>query len=784
MKGNTECAKAGNGDTSGLPLEVPARWLTAAEEAAIEAEFQALLEDARKITPRPDPTVLRTAFEFAHERHSGQRRDSGEPYIVHPLAVARIVASLGLDQVSLVSALCHDILEMTPTTREEMERRFGSEVLRVVEGVTKVEYHVSKISLGETGQQEAAQPAAEGATVSPRAEVRSSGRIANLRHFILAMVEDLRVIPVKLADRLHNMRTLDAKDAQARARIALETEQIYAPLAHRVGIWQLKWELEDLAFKHRQPAEYRRVAELVEQTRAERQKEVDEAVRILRDHLHARGLTNAHVTGRAKHLYSVYRKMVTQNLAITDIYDLVAIRVIVDTRAQCYEAFGYVSEIWPSIPNTFADYIANRKSNLYQSLHVKVRGPQGKPIEIQIRTWDMHRTAEFGLAAHWAYKEAGDEGKASADADRRISQLRRMLFELAQEPSDTDFYRTVLQDLFGDHVIVFTPKGDPIELPKGATVLDFAYRIHTDVGTHAIGARIGGRFVDLSHECRSGDTIEVVTRSSNTPSLDWLTIAKTTYARSKIKGYFRKLTFDDNVVRGRAVLQAEAERAGVEPQRLRDESLQEIAPSLNHVGARELLAAIGNGTLSVHRVVRKLAPAAQPSHPGGARSRLRLGNAAGLEVSLDGTTNVHYARCAACFPIPGDNVVGYSSRLGTLKLHRAECTELARLADAEPERILRDVVYAGRLGQKFIVRMLVYGTDRVGLLADVSRVISDTGVNIRSNRTYTRRSGRAVLEYMIEVPNTEEYNLLAQRITALADVLSVERPAGSIGKRE
>lgn len=742
-----------------------------ADEELIEREFNTLLDDIDRGPIEVDANVVRRAYEYARDKHRGQRRDSGEPYVLHPIAVARIISQLPLDQTSVLAALLHDVLEMTDATPEEIKTLFDAHVLRVVQGVTKAEYHVSRVPLvapsgSITGPEEASEQ-----PVRTQGK-RFSANIRNLRHFLLAIVEDFRVIPVKLADRLHNMRTLDSKLPEAQRRIALETQHIYAPLAHRVGIWQLKAELEDLAFKYIEPEQYRRIAELVAATREERIGEVQEAIKTLEKHLASRGLPNAQVTGRAKHLYSIYRKMREQNLDFADIYDLVAIRVIVDTRPQCYEVLGYVSELWHPIDKSFADYIANPKSNMYQSIHIKVYGPRQKPMEVQIRTWEMHETAEFGLAAHWAYREKGEQGRADDLLDRRVSELRRILLESSELKTDADFYQSVLKDVFGDQVIVFTPKGEPHSLPKGATALDFAYRIHTQVGHTAVGARVGDRYVELSYECQNGDIIEIDTRKNASPSLDWLQIAKTTHARSKIKAYFRKLSFDENLERGRQLLSAELQKAGLDPQLASEEKLQQIAAELNHPGPRELLASIGNGTLSTPRVLRKLAPPTTPV----VTKRKAPKPAREDDIIIFGSDDIKHSRAICCRPLPGDEVAAYLSRTKGAIIHRAECPNLAHFMAREPDRIVHHCSYKPR-EQLYLTAICVECNDRTWLLTDVARAISEMGVYIQGSGTRTNKSRRrALLKFIVELKSAEQYNLLADRLLAMTDVISVYRP--------
>jgi len=593
----------------------------------------------------------------------------------------------------------------------------------------------------------------------------------------MAMARDLRVVIIKLADRLHNMRTLWAMPPDHQVRTALETEQVFAPLAHRVGIWQMKWELEDLVFRYAYPAEYERVAKLVAQTRADRQSEVDEAVRILKEAFAREGLPEAHITGRPKHLYSIYQKMQHQDLDFDDIYDLVAVRVIVHTRPQCYQALGIVSGVWTPIPTMYSDYISRSKTNLYQSIHVKVIGPHAKPVEIQIRTWDMHRTAEFGVAAHWAYKEHGDGAKAQEQFDKRMSWLRRELFEWPLDAPDSGtFLRQVAQNLFSDQVFVFTPKGDVMDLPAGATVVDFAYRIHSDVGDRAIGARVNGKFVPLAHSFKNGDVVEVITRANGAPGRDWLSLAKTAHARSKIKGYFRRVMLAENIERGRALLQREAEKMGIERSALRDEALGPIAQTLNLPSETELYAALGYGSLGVVAVLNRLAPDRQEPERRPQASRGRSSDSH-LRVTVGSVDNIAFKRARCCQPIPDDKVLGYVTRSEGLALHRAECPNALHFLKVEAERIIA-VEYSGMPGQVYNVFLRITTADRRGLLGDIGDVFAEHGVMITQMHTKSKRDHTATLDVEAEIRDLAHLAKLEAGLQRLPDVISVERPMG------
>jgi GTP pyrophosphokinase len=757
----------------------------ARSRALVEEQFDALLRTVAEHRPDINLDRIRTAFQFADRAHNGQLRKTGDPFITHPIAVAQILAETQMDEATITAALLHDVVEDCKVPIEDIREHFGPEVASLVDGVTSLKSIGRDVFSGEalaTASSGSATGVSAGSAADDQAVIRTARRhdiakrAANLRKLLMAMANDLRVVIIKLADRLHNMRTLYAMSPEHQLRTALETEQVFAPLAHRVGIWHMKAELEDLAFQYAYPQEYARVEQLVAQTRAERQSEVDEAVRILRETLVREGLPDAHVTGRPKHLYSIYQKMQQQSLDFDDIYDLVALRVIVHTRAQCYQALGIVSSIWTPIPTMYSDYIARSKTNLYQSIHIKVIGPHNKPVEVQIRTWDMHRTAEFGVAAHWAYKEHGEGAKAKEQFDERMSWLRRQLFEWPLEAPDSGtFLRQVVQNLFSDQVFVFTPKGDVMDLPAGATIIDFAYRIHSDVGDHAIGARIHGKFVPLAHVLKNGDVVEVITRANSTPGRDWLALAKTAHARAKIKAYFRRVMMTENIERGRALLQREAEKLGIERSALRDEALAPIAQMLNLPGETELYAALGYGSLGVTAVLNRLQPAKPATDRAGVAERRGRSDDRNLRVTVGSLDNISFKRARCCLPIPSDRVIGYVTRSGGLALHRVECPNAQRLLQTEPERVT-DVTYSGEPGQVYSVPLLIKTADRTGLLADIGDIFAEQSVMITRVNTVSHPDNTAVLQLSADIHNLEQLARLEAALLRLPDVISVERP--------
>ncbi|MFA0736107.1 MAG: hypothetical protein OGMRLDGQ_002607 [Candidatus Fervidibacter sp.] len=616
-----------------------------------------LLERVKRIRPTADLELIEHAYHFADWAHSGQTRLSGEPYITHPWNVALIVADMGLDDPSIAAALLHDVVEDTEVEMATIVQEFGEEVARLVEGVTKLrrlQFH--------TFRQE---------------------QVENLRKVLVAMAQDVRVILIKLADRLHNLRTLDPLPEEKRKATALETLQIYAPIAHRLGIWRIKWELEDLAFKHLDPVAYRELARKVEKKRSERVHLIEKAIQQLQRALAEAGL-EATVQGRPKHLWSIYQKMQREGVDIDRIYDLIALRVIVNTEAECYLALGVVHKLWAPLPGMFTDYIAKPKPNGYQSLHTKVVGPDGEIMEVQIRTWEMHRNAEYGIAAHWRYKEVGDEPQRKPDAlDQALAWLRELM-EMNRDIRDaSEFTRSVIGDLFRDQVFVFTPKGDVIDLPKGSTPIDFAYRIHTEIGHRCIGAKVNGKLVPLDYQLQTGDVVEIITsKHPKGPSPDWLRFVKTSLARNRIKRYLKEQSYAENLQRGRELLAEALEKAGLSlGEVLESGKLDELAKAYQLQNANDLLAAIGWGSVSVQSVVNKLKPPAP-------KPRVTVVNPTEAVTlpARKGTLLYRLAKC--CTPVPNDPIVGYISRGRGIIVHRTDCRNIIRLQEAEPERIV------------------------------------------------------------------------------------------------
>ncbi|MEZ8218548.1 GTP pyrophosphokinase [Candidatus Fervidibacteria bacterium JGI MDM2 SSWTFF-3-K9] len=701
-----------------------------------------LLERVKRIRPNANLELIEHAYHFADWAHSGQTRLSGEPYITHPWNVALIVADMGLDDPSIAAALLHDVVEDTEVEMATIVQEFGEEVARLVEGVTKLrrlQFH--------TFRQE---------------------QVENLRKVLVAMAQDVRVILIKLADRLHNLRTLDPLPEEKRKATALETLQIYAPIAHRLGIWRIKWELEDLAFKHLDPIAYRELARKVEKKRSERVHLIEKAIQQLQVALAEAGL-EASVQGRPKHLWSIYQKMQREGVDIDRIYDLIALRVIVNTEAECYLALGVVHKLWAPLPGMFTDYIAKPKPNGYQSLHTKVVGPDGEIMEVQIRTWEMHRNAEYGIAAHWRYKEVGDEPQRKPDAlDQALAWLRELM-EMNQDIRDaSEFTRSVIGDLFRDQVFVFTPKGDVIDLPKGSTPVDFAYRIHTEIGHRCIGAKVNGKLVPLDYQLQTGDVVEIITsKHPKGPSPDWLRFVKTSLARNRIKRYLKEQSYAENLQRGRELLAEALEKAGLSlGEVLESGKLDELAKAYQLQNANDLLAAIGWGSVSVQSVVNKLKPPAPKP-----RVTVVSPTEAVSLPTRKGTLLYRLAKC--CTPVPNDPIVGYISRGRGIIVHRTDCRNIVRLQESEPERIVA-LDWGFPLSEPVMARLRVVAYDRIGLLSDVSNAISSKGVSIISNRSITK-DGLAYFDLGIIVPDAKTLQSVIESIQRLTDVVQVTR---------
>ncbi|MGZ4130726.1 MAG: RelA/SpoT family protein [Actinomycetota bacterium] len=703
--------------------------LRSGEPDTTPERLEALLRAVKAYNAKADLGLIRRAYFFAEAAHEGQFRLSGEPFIEHPLAVATIVAELGLDTTSLVAALLHDTVEDTPVTLEELDAEFGPEVVRIVDGLTKIE------TIGfKTREHEQAE---------------------NVRKMIVAMAGDIRVLLIKLADRLHNMRTLSALAPNKQRANATETLEIYAPLAHRLGVQQVKWELEDLSFKTLHPGPYHEIASLVEKRRGERQQYIDDVLHAARTRVREAGV-KAEVDGRPKHLYSIYEKMVVGGKEFNEIYDLAGVRVLVDSIRDCYGALGAIHSLWKPVPGRFKDYVAMPKSNMYQSLHTTVVGPQGRPIEVQIRTNEMHRTAEFGIAAHWRYKESRDGKKAREAAD--LAWLGQMLEWLKDMADPREFMEGLKIDLYGGQVFVFTPKGDVFNLPAGATPVDFAYAIHTEVGHRTIGAKVSGKLVPLDYELRTGDTIEVLTSKAQGegPSQDWLRFVKTPRARNKIRQWFSRERREDALGDGRDALQRLMRKQNVPFKRLAtEEALEQVAAEMKFPDLDSLYVGVGEGHVSPQSVIARLTrivsgttedDVTQPALARPVRVQ-RPDVTSGVVVPGSADVWVRLARC--CTPVPGDDIMGFVTRGQGVSVHRRDCPNAKALLN-EPERLM-DVTWRAGRPTSFVVAIQVEALDRTRLLSDVATVLSDHHVNIVSATSSVGRDRITNLRFTFEL---------------------------------
>lgn len=720
-------------------------------------DIEAVIRRASEYLPADRIPLVREAYEFAAECHDGQTRQTGDPYITHPLEVTAMVAGLELDASALAAALLHDVQEDCGVPNEVIAQKFGDEIARLVDGLTKLDKLPMHFS----------------ATDRPR----DSAQAQNLRKMFLAMAEDIRVVLIKLCDRLHNMRTLWAfKNVDKQHRIALETKEIYAPLANRLGVWQIKWELEDLAFRYLEPDKYRQIADLLASKREARERFIDEAAQVLRQHLGESGI-HAEVTGRAKHIYSIYQKMArysSEAKSFDQIYDLLAIRVFVDNVAECYHALGVIHALWRPIPGQFDDYIANPKDSRYQSLHTTVVGAGGRPLEIQIRTPEMHRVAEYGVAAHWRYKEGTrQQGKD----EERIAWLRQLLDWQRDMAGAEEFVESVKTDIFHDQVFVYTPKGAVLDMPAGATPLDFAYRIHTDLGHQTVGAKVNGRMVALNSSLRNGDVVEIIrSRTSKGPSRDWLNgnlgYVRTTHSREKIRQWFRRQERNENIERGRQLLEKEMRRLAVDV----SERQEQILQLFNYANWEDFLAALGYGGVSTSSIARRLgaliqeeeaaaepAPALPQKQPPAA-----LGSP-GLRVTGVGNLLTTMARC--CHPVPGDQIVGYVTRTRGVTVHRADCHNV--LNEDERERLVE--VEWGNAAKLYPVSVRIEAWDRVGLLRDITTVITEDKVNMVGVRTIENQDGSVTILATLETTGIEQLSRLLSRIEIIRGVRNTAR---------
>jgi guanosine-3',5'-bis(diphosphate) 3'-pyrophosphohydrolase len=698
---------------------------------------------------RLDIDAIQRAHELAVRAHEGQTRASGEKYVSHTIEVATILAQLRLDTDTIVAGLIHDTIEDTDISLRDVEQQFGAQVASIVDGVTKL----GKVEFRSATEQQ----------------------VENYRKMLLSMASDARVILVKLADRLHNMRTLEHLPENKRQRIALETREIYGPLAHRLGMAAIRWELEDLAFKFLEPEEYEALSRKVRQSRKAREREILEMQRPLQEALAAAGI-KCQVAGRPKHLWSIHRKIVTQSRSYEEIYDLMAMRVLTETLQDCYAALGVIHSEWTPLPERFHDYVATPKSNMYRSLHTTVFGPGGRRYEIQIRTEEMHRTAEYGIAAHWRYKEDAVAAGSSDEADEALTWFRQVLEWQQDTAEPEEFMEFLRMDLFRGEIFVFTPEGDVKALPMGATPIDFAYTVHSEVGHHCAGAKVNGRIAPLSRELKNGDAVEILTNAKQRPNRDWLAFVRTSRARQSIRHWLRKEEFDSAHKLGKDLLERELKKARLALPA--DAAAQaEAAVALGYRDLAHVHAALGRGDVGPTAVIRQFHPGhdpadvaqKEPSALSRLAARLRI---SGRGVRIQGMDNlmVRYSRC--CQPVPGDPVIGYVTRGRGVSIHREDCPNVLALS-RDPERRI-EIEWAAEKGDRFLVKLFMRGTDRRGLLSDVARAITDTGTDISHADMRTTEGGMHG-EFVVEVHDLAHLEKVRRAIGRVKGVLDVER---------
>ena len=746
--------------------------------------YDRLIKRVRMYHPNTDISMIEKAYHYAEEAHGNQRRKSGEPYIIHPLSVGLILSDLELDKETIVAGILHDVVEDTDETVEDITREFSAEVALLVDGVTK---------LGQLDFDK------------DRVEIQAE----NLRKMFLAMAKDIRVILIKLADRLHNMRTLKYMRPEKQIEKSRETQEIYAPLAQRLGISKIKVELDDLALKYLEPQAYKDLTYEINLRWAEREDYTEHLIEEVRKAVKKNEI-EATVEGRAKHIFSIYKKMKNQNKTLDQIYDLFAVRIIVDTIKDCYAALGVIHEMYTPIPGRFKDYIAMPKPNMYQSLHTTVIGPDGQPFEVQIRTYEMHRTSEYGIAAHWKYKESG-EGSSINNEEAKLSWLRQIL-EWQQDMSDNKEFMSLLKsdlNLFSDTVFCFTPTGDVKNLPKGSTTIDFAYSIHSAVGNRMVGAKVNGRLVPLDYEIKNGDRIEVITsQNSKGPSTDWLKNVHSTQAKNKINQWFRQAEKEENILHGKDLLAAKAKEKGIEWSKLDVKEYREAA--LRRYGFHDwnaLLATVGHGGLTETRVITRMLQEYEKDHPLLATDEDVLRNVNQVEgdsASAEGATQqkpqtkprkhstngvrikgtpdlpVHFSKC--CNPVPGDEIVGYITRGRGITIHRTDCVNVMSIPEIEKNRMIECEWEADVLDNKtdetFDVTLRVFANNRTGLLVDLSKVFTEQDIDIQYINTRISKAGVATIELKFAIRGRDQLQLMIQKIRMIENVIDIQRATG------
>lgn len=715
---------------------------------------QMIMDRVKEYDPNADFDLIAKAYNYAVIAHGEQKRKSGEPYIIHPVEVALILTEIEMDSASICAALLHDVIEDTSFDYKNLEQEFGEEIAMLVEGVTKL----SRINF----------------------KTREEAQAENLRKMFLAMANDIRVVLIKLADRLHNMRTLNYQPESRQKQIAQETMDIFAPLAHRLGVFKFKWQLEDLAFLYLQPEMYHEVAQRLKTKRKEREAYVNALIQQIRKGLEQIGI-EGDIAGRPKNIYSIYKKMLKQDKSIDEIYDKIAIRVIVDTVPECYGVLGIIHTMWKPLPGRFKDYIATPKPNMYQSLHTTLIGQGGEPFEVQIRTWEMHLTAESGIAAHWHYKQDGSPKDRDKKFDEKLAWLRRIL-EWQQDVNDgSEFMESLKTDLFEDTVFIFTPKGDVIELPKGSCPVDFAYRVHTEVGHKCTGARVNGRIVPLDYQLSNGDIVEIITsKSSLGPTRGWLDFVKTSSARSRIKAWFKRSQRQENVLKGHELLEAELRKRHLDSKELLKEGkLSEVLERFSLSTLDDLFSAVGDGSLTANQVANRIKESYFPNAlvediintplvtTGLGRERVTR------SLRVKGVDDIVIRLAHCCNPLPGDKVLGYITRGRGVSVHRTDCPNMQNYLRNESNRIL-EMEWTSDKGN-YMVGIEIDAIDRDRLTSDVMTLIADMRIPVNSVFSRATKNGLAVMNLKLEILDMTQLHTVKQRLQKVKGVQDIRR---------
>ena len=745
-----------------------------------EELYQDLISRVRRYHPSDDISMIEKAYKIAYAAHEGQVRKSGEPYIIHPLCVAIILADLELDKETIEAGLLHDVVEDTIMTEEEIEKEFGPDVALLVDGVTKLQQINFPSDKGNGDNKTADQQ-----------EMQAE----NLRKMFLAMAKDIRVIMIKLADRLHNMRTLKYQPPAKQQKIARETMEIYAPIAQRLGISKIKVELDDLSLKYLEPDVYYDLVDKIAVRRSEREEYIQQIVDEVTEHMKNAGI-KSQIDGRVKHFFSIYKKMKNQSKTLDQIYDLFAVRIIVDSVKDCYAALGVIHEMYKPIPGRFKDYIAMPKPNMYQSLHTTVIGSSGQPFEIQIRTMEMHKAAEYGIAAHWKYKEASDGKKVAAQEEEKLAWLRQIL-EWQRDMSDNKEFMNLLKsdlDLFSDSVYCFTPTGDVKTLPAGSTPIDFAYSVHTAVGNKMIGARVNGKLVTIDYEIQNGDRIEILTsQNSKGPSRDWLNLVKSTQAKNKINQWFKNEFKEENIVKGKEMLLAYCKAKSINISEIMKPPYMEA--QMKKYGFKDwesLLAAVGHGGLKEGQILNRMQELYDKDHPKVLSNEEVLANVAenaqarqmlpraksknGIVVKGIHDVAVRFSKC--CSPVPGDEIIGFVTRGRGISIHRTDCVNVINLPESERARLIDaewEASQENRTDEKYLAEINIYANNRSGLLADISRALTEKNIDILAMNPRTNKQGMATLSASFEIASRDELIRIIDKIRTIDSVIDIER---------